>query len=242
MSSVSNGKHFEKIKLVSFDVWNTLLKGDPRFRPVRISIIAEMLGSLDPKMVEVAATAIDARLDALTEANGEDYGFISRVKAIAAELGIDPGAFGADHYFAMQQRVNDAFALMPPSYIEGSTPALFRNLKARGFKIALLSNTGFINGEAMKKAFAGLEGSECLDTLIFSNEVGIAKPHPQIFKILAERSGIESSATLHIGDSLKADYEGASKSGVRALLYDSEGQVNPSILSIKSLAEVYDFL
>jgi YjjG family noncanonical pyrimidine nucleotidase len=67
--------------------------------------------------------------------------------------------------------------------------------------------------------------------LIISDEVGVAKPHADIFRILFEKAGsVDKKSVLMIGDSLSSDMKGASDFGMKTCWY------NPGNLSLDSTA------
>ena len=56
---------------------------------------------------------------------------------------------------------------------------------------------------------------------VFFGLEGVEKPNPKIYEIALERSGnIAPEQTLHIGDSIRKDYEPAKSLGMHALLVD----------------------
>ena len=68
------------------------------------------------------------------------------------------------------------------------------------------------------------------DHLIFSDEVGCAKPSRRIYQHLAAIAGGRPSETLHIGDNRKADYDGALAAGLHARWYRPGGPAEPGVL------------
>jgi FMN phosphatase YigB (HAD superfamily) len=95
-------------------------------------------------------------------------------------------------------------------------------LKNRGSRIGLICNTGITPGNALRRVLedGGLAGY--FHTMIFSNEVGIRKPDPEIFHLAADRLGVKASQIVHVGDNLKADVWGAKNAGFRTIYFDSE--------------------
>lgn len=67
---------------------------------------------------------------------------------------------------------------------------------------------------------------------------GVAKPDRRLFLKALKLARVAANEALHVGDSLKEDYEGAQRAGIRALLLDRHGPPVPGVLSIKSLKEV----
>jgi putative hydrolase of the HAD superfamily len=119
----------------------------------------------------------------------------------------------ADFYAAQSER----FFCYPPTLIDSAMPDLFRQLNDTGRQIAIVSNTGFVNGREMRTALslAGLP-LERMSVGVFSDEVGINKPHRAIFEHLAEVAGVPAAHILHIGDNKRADYDGALAAGFQA--------------------------
>ena len=65
-----------------------------------------------------------------------------------------------------------------------------------------------------------MQGSEW-DFGVFSGLEGVEKPNPRIYEIALERAGnISPQEVLHIGDSMRKDYEPAKSIGMHALLLD----------------------
>jgi len=59
---------------------------------------------------------------------------------------------------------------------------------------------------------AGL--SPHIDVIVISEDVGIRKPRREIFEAALSGLGTEREDTLHVGDNLRADVEGAAASGI----------------------------
>ena len=56
------------------------------------------------------------------------------------------------------------------------------------------------------------------DSLYVSNEYGVNKISGKLFKIVLNQKGIKQSEIVHIGDSVKADFLGARKVGIKSIL------------------------
>jgi len=83
------------------------------------------------------------------------------------------------------------------------------------YPVGLCSNTSSIHwhSERSKLPFA-----DKLDPVILSYEVGVMKPDPRIYKILATRAGIEQSKVLFIDDS-EVNVAGARQAGLMSLRF-----------------------
>lgn len=58
---------------------------------------------------------------------------------------------------------------------------------------------------------------DLFDGIIFSSDVGVKKPSPEIFKIAFERFGITAENSIYVGNDMRDDILGASSVGMRTL-------------------------
>lgn len=97
-----------------------------------------------------------------------------------------------------------------------STHALLEALRARGLKLALVSNTA--SPQWLLQPILERQGiAERVDTIVLSSEVGKRKPHPAIFERALNELGVDSSDALFVGDRLEADVLGASRVGMKTV-------------------------
>ena len=66
-----------------------------------------------------------------------------------------------------------------------------------------------------------------IDTLVVSEEAGISKPDPAIFKIALDRLQAGPHEAVMIGDSWAADIEGAHAAGIHAIWFNPDGLPSP---------------
>jgi len=111
--------------------------------------------------------------------------------------------------------------------------ATLRTLKARGLKIALVSN---FDGR-LHRVVAELGLKPFFDAVIVSSEAGWAKPSPRIYDAALAALGVEPGEALMVGDRPREDAAGATTAGLRALLYDPRGRA-PGPGSIRDLRQV----
>lgn len=76
---------------------------------------------------------------------------------------------------------------------------------------------------------------EKLDFVVTSEEAGVEKPHPDIFRLCARKAGCEPRECLMVGDNLKKDVRGAQNAGMGALWYRPEGSAADSETDVKSI-------
>jgi putative hydrolase of the HAD superfamily len=79
-----------------------------------------------------------------------------------------------------------------------------------------------------------------LDGVVTSAEVGASKPAPQLFAAALALAGAEPAATIHVGDSLAEDVDGARAAGLEAVWLDRKatGEPPPGVRSIASLDQL----
>jgi putative hydrolase of the HAD superfamily len=97
--------------------------------------------------------------------------------------------------------------------LAASTHALLEALRARGLKLALVSNTA--SPLWLLQPILDRQGlTDRVDAVVLSSEVGKRKPHPVIFEQALTELGVDSSDALFVGDRIEADVLGASRVGM----------------------------
>jgi HAD superfamily hydrolase (TIGR01549 family) len=76
-----------------------------------------------------------------------------------------------------------------------------------------------------KIAFLGL--GSAIDFLVTSEEVGVAKPDPRIFRAALDRAGVAPGESVMVGDSWASDIAGARATGLRALWFNRFVEASP---------------
>jgi HAD superfamily hydrolase (TIGR01509 family) len=66
-----------------------------------------------------------------------------------------------------------------------------------------------------------------LDALVISEEVGMTKPEPGIFRVALERLGVDAAGTVMVGDAWAPDIVGALGAGIRAVWLNRSGLARP---------------
>jgi putative hydrolase of the HAD superfamily len=115
---------------------------------------------------------------------------------------------------------------------------LVRSLR-RSYRIAVVSNGGSRN-QRRKLESAGLESS--FDAVLISDEVGAAKPDPEIFELALRELTVEPSHAMHVGDDEVNDVMGARRAGILTC-WVSRGLTFPGTLAapdftIESVADL----
>ena len=111
------------------------------------------------------------------------------------------------------QLTNHYFSVVP-----GATEVV-REL-AKRYPLTIVSN-GFREVQYYKVAHSGLQ--DCFKHILVSDEIGINKPQPEIFRIALERNKVQASEAIMIGDSYTSDIAGAKAADIDQLwIHDGE--------------------
>jgi HAD superfamily hydrolase (TIGR01549 family) len=124
------------------------------------------------------------------------------------------------------------------SHIFPETPGFLNSLKARGYRLGVISNSvGWL-----EEYFGQVGLARHFDIILDSAIVGIEKPHPEIFRLALERAGVQAAESVFVGDTYATDIGGARLAGLRGVLLDLIGAYPdadcPRISSIEELDQV----
>lgn len=96
---------------------------------------------------------------------------------------------------------------------------VLNELRQMGYTIHILTN-GFREAQEMKIRSTGFEN--LIDELICSDDVGINKPDPALFRHALKTTGAPLQDSCMIGDDYHIDYLGASNFGMKALFFNHQ--------------------
>jgi putative hydrolase of the HAD superfamily len=115
-------------------------------------------------------------------------------------------------------------------------PAALEALRAQGLTLVVLSNWDVSLHEQL--AATGL--TPLVDGAVSSAELGVGKPHPDIYARALEVAGAEASAAVMVGDSPDTDVAGALACGIAAVYVDrwGAGDAPKGAHTVPSLAEL----
>jgi len=121
----------------------------------------------------------------------------------------------------------DAFARLAVHFRDPSSWAIYPDvtstldaLGTRGYVLGIVSNWD----SHLPKLLDALGLAPRFATVAVSAIEETGKPHPEIFRRACARLAVAPEEALHVGDSLREDYEGAKAAGLAALLLDREGR------------------
>jgi HAD superfamily hydrolase (TIGR01549 family) len=118
------------------------------------------------------------------------------------------------------------------------TMEALEQLKAKGVKIAIVSNTPKLSVDGVLEKF-GFD--KVFDAICFSYDVGYLKTDKELIQAALDKLGVTKEEAVMVGDSLETDIAGAENAGVLPVLIDRKG-TREYENKIKSLTELDQFL
>lgn len=143
---------------------------------------------------------------------------------------ITPQEFYAEIISATQAKLDyqDFFT----AYVDVFTPnwpAINILRRARGScRLVLLSNTDIVRFQYIQQRFPE---TMVFDSLVLSFEVGLMKPHPQIYQVALKAAGTAAEETVFIDD-LEENVRTAASLGMATILYRPETNLEEALLSL----------
>ena len=115
-------------------------------------------------------------------------------------------------------QIDDAWCAMLLDFPEENVQ-LFRKLRAKGYKLYLLSNTNEMHIDFYTKLLQQQTGHnllvELFDRTFYSHEIGYRKPHREAFEYVLKAEKLKPAETLFIDD-LEHNIIGARQTGMQA--------------------------
>jgi dihydrofolate synthase/folylpolyglutamate synthase len=200
----SAGRGNGGILALTFDIGGTLIEPWPSVGHVYAQIASR-------HGLEVPPEALNLRFAAAWRAKG---GF-SHTRAGWADL-VDQtfaGLVETPPSRTFFPALYDAFASASAWRIHEDVLPCLGELRRRGLKLGAISNWD----ERLRPLLRELKLDVWFDSIVVSAEAGRPKPDPALFQRAAGELRTAPASILHVGDSLREDFEGARAAGFRSL-------------------------
>jgi putative hydrolase of the HAD superfamily len=214
---------------LSLDLWMTLIRSNPGFKPARNALLREYFGiNATSEVITATMQQYDRNFTRIAEITGRHTYNHTMLLMVLQALGVDTEpitATGLEVYYAVMEAV---FAQYPPDWCEPDIADTLGRVRNEGITISLFSNTGFVRAGTLRRFFDHSTLAGIFDFQLYSDELGFAKPDPYCFNAILE--GVQqlrplpANAILHVGDNPVADYGGAKAAGMQAAI---TGEANP---------------
>lgn len=212
------------IRIISFDIGNTLIESNGKSK---IQEIEELIKRDRKEFIKDYKVAF--------QTNTKD--FTEQIKWFLKHINTDE-----KDYQQMYDGIVKIFQnakTKQKDYVAHEKVEAIKKLREQGYIVIALSNLcKYLNTQ---KDF--FEKLDLFDRIFYSYDIGYCKPDKRIFKYIEKIYGVESNEIIHIGDSLKSDYNASIKSGWKALLYDPKNCCKQEkIKKIKNFKEINNYI
>ena len=200
------------IKAVTFDCWGTLITDSDleKASAARTQAIVDYTGLEFERAQELFQRGWEKHHHSWL--GGIQYGSEGIALYCVTELGIDDDM--------VRERLTEAFeeagrhgTLRP---LDGA-PDTLRALREAGIRTALVCDTGLTPGRVVREFLDEAGCLEHLEFCAFSNEVGVPKPDPRIFRAALDAIDSKPEEAVHVGDLLRTDIEGGRDMGMKTI-------------------------
>ncbi len=201
------------LKLVSFDVWDTLLSIKVFYKS-----ISEELSKITGKSQTVLENELFKgyrEVKALRRfGKFEGSGMVlMMLEAMSKILKVDVKA--------LEEATINAVEKMPcEKFVISGAREILALVKSFGLKTAIIGNVVFWPGNYNKILLEKTGLSKFIDDQFYADELGVSKPKPEIFTKALSKFNVKPKEALHVGDSLFEDFVGAVLSHMNAALID----------------------
>jgi putative hydrolase of the HAD superfamily len=208
-------------RAVFFDVDFTLIFPGPTFQGEGYARFCAAEGVVvDPARFEPAVAAASFILDEVEEPIYDASLFVHYTATIIEHM----GGRGAG-VVRVAERIYEQWAGNHHFEMYDDVEPVLNELRTRGIVLGVISNS-HRSLDAFREHFR-------IDTLVTaavsSAEHGYMKPHASIFEAALAQARVTAGEAAMVGDSLKADIEGAIATGMRGFLLRRSGELPPVI-------------
>jgi 2-haloalkanoic acid dehalogenase type II len=221
-----------------------------RFKAVLFDLGWTLVKNLDPPMVYeriLKAYGVKVSLDRIAEAHNENTKKhdCEEMARLGQEYWVKWNLRVLDMLGVKEKRefyarkINELWGEYCELELYPDTVETLTQLRARKIKTGIVTN-GLERD--YRQILQKLDLASYFDVVVGVDSCGKAKPNKEIFLHAVSRLNVRPHETIFIGDSVKLDYEGAEKAGLKPLLIDREGKFTLNTDVIRSLISVLDFV
>ena len=212
------------------------------------AVIFDLFGTLVPNMSLSEHRAVLTRMAHVLSAPPDDFAQLwfdtfnervtgilqspeANIEYICKKLGVH--VEDTQIRIAAQIRFDLTLRLMKP---RADAIETLSHLKSQGYKTGLITDCSIEAPTIWESTpFASL-----IDVTVFSCVVGLKKPDPRIYRLAAERLGVEPHSCLYIGDGSSRELTGAAAAGMHPVLIRDPDEDSTEVHRVDAEAEKWD--
>lgn len=231
------------LKIISLDLWDTLIEDDPNLEEkrgeIRIKKLYEYLSPLkiSLKDIEKAYIKMSEWLFSTQKKTQKSINVSQQIYFILKEFGAIPNSLVLED---IKKSYESAIFQFPPKVIDNVYEFL-EKIRKLNLKLCILSDAGRTPSWALREILNRYKLLNYFDKTFFSDEIGYVKPNKNTFKKIIEEFKVNKDEVIHIGDSVEKDIIGAKDFGIHYIHFKrkNEMDIKPSG---KNFEEIYDIL
>jgi putative hydrolase of the HAD superfamily len=206
------------VRAITFDFWSTLFRiaNSPPRQKIRIDALTDATGTSHGRAAdalrEVSRVFMRHHIEEQRTLQPHDA-----VRVAGDFLGVPVPPEKVD---SVAEAFGTAILMHSPVPIDGALDAV--RAAAEHVPVGLVSDTGLSPGSSLKELLRRNGFLEYFKVLVFSDEVGVAKPQRPMFETAARAMGVAPSELFHLGDLEITDIAGARNVGASAALFAGE--------------------
>ncbi len=219
-----------KVKVITFDLWDCLFIDDSD-EPKRIKAglkskkitrreilhrALSKISSIDRILVDVAFDVVDSAFRKVWHDQLVTWTVAERLSVLLEGLGC---SLPEDVFNEIVKSYEDMEIQYMPDPVPGAVEAL-RELNKQ-YKLAIISDAIFTPGRNLRVLLKEAGMYPYFDYFVFSDEIGVSKPHPAVFEAVARHFNVEFKNIVHVGDRPHNDILGPQSIGARGVLLTS---------------------
>ena len=216
------------VKAITFDLWDTVIHDDSdeskreaqglsSKKDARRELALAVLNRhepLDESTLRVAYDTMEAAFNHVWHEQHVTWTVAERVTVLLQGLGRtlpDPDRT------ELVRGLEEMEVAVPPNPIDGIAEAIAA--LADSYKLGVVSDAIYSPGRCLRQWLEMHDLLQHFDGFAFSDEIGHAKPHRDMFASVASQLGVDIHDMLHIGDRDQNDIKGPHALGMKAILF-----------------------
>ena len=204
------------MKLVSFDVWNTLLDIEVMLDALTVEL-TKLMGACILDVAEGIMLTRERIKAMRARGEGDPRRALEESQGMLAEL------LGIDVELVKRAGARAVLRVDEEIVLPGAKKAL-EGVKRKGLKVTVTGNVMFWPGSYTRLLLERFGLMNYIDKTFFADEVGAFKPLPEMFRKPLETFNVKPEEAIHIGDTKAEDFEGALKVGLWAVWINPEAE------------------
>jgi len=200
-------------KLVSFDVWDTLLRLD-----TMLEAIAEGISRVSGVDIEKCMAIVYGVREKIREYRR--LGSLSVYELISLSRELIAEHLGVDLEIVYRGIARGVLDVEVEELVYSDARDTLKKIKEKGVRVIVLANVMIWPSPYTRLLLEKTGLSNYIDRQYYADEIGYYKPLKEAFYKPLRDYGVEPCDAVHVGDSVVEDYNGALEAGLTAIRVD----------------------